>query len=391
MSVIAIIEISNPDELIAAHGAETYKFLHDALVDRLRGWVRQQDKLVVDKSGRVCALLKGVTDQGQIKLAANKLMTLTQPLYDCFGQQVRVPVYAGFAQTQAQGDTREAALARASAALRRAQANNTGWETYRADESAVKEDEYKLLQRLQNAVDCGEFVLFFQPKVNAAYRTLTGAEALIRWSPDGKQIITPDKFIDVAERHEIIKPISMWATKSAIARCARWTGDTGVSVNLPPTVLQDDDLFATVEDTLSLYNIEASRVTLEVTESVMADNFDLLFENLSRLRALGVRISIDDFGTGYSSLAYFRNLPADEIKIDRCFVMAMGSSQMDLAIVKSIIDLARNFSLKVVAEGVEDEATADTLLEMGCDTLQGYFFDKPLPPEDLEMRHQLIG
>ncbi|MEM7078466.1 MAG: EAL domain-containing protein [Pseudomonadota bacterium] len=390
MSAVGVIEISNPEELIGAHGAETFRLLHMEVVVRLRAWVRKQDQLLVDKSGRICVLLKGVTDTGQIRLAATKMLKLTAPPHEVFGVQLEVPILAGFAFAQGQTDTREAALARAGAALNQARRDQQAYAIYAREEKPLVQQEHELLASLREAVERGEFVLFFQPKVNAAFRNVVGAEALLRWLKDDK-LLTPEHFIHVAERHDIIRPITTWVVKSAIARCARWQGDVGVSVNLPPTILQDDGLIHTVQDVLELQSVAPQRVTLEITESVMAQNFDAVLEQLSGLRELGLRISIDDFGTGYSSLAYFRDLPADEIKIDRCFVQNLLASKPDAAIVKSIIDLARNFGLNVVAEGVEDEATAAMLLDLGCDTLQGYLLDKPLPAEDLEKRHHLIS
>lgn len=389
MSVVVVIEVGNAQDVIAEHGTETYEFLHRELIERLRAWIRKQDQLVVDKGGRICVLLKGVDDQGQVNLAANKLLRLTAPSYECFGSDIRAPIFAGFAFTLGKGDTRDAALARAGSALMSARLQDTPWEVFRAKTTSSRLDERELVEALKLAIDRGEFMLFFQPKVNAAYRTLVGAEALIRWSPDGKETIGPDQFIPTAEKHGIIKPISHWVLKSAIARCSRWNASAGVAINLSPTTLESDDVVSVVADCLALYDLEGSRVTLEITETAMAENQQAFYERLTQLRELGVRIAIDDFGTGYSSLQYFRDLPADEIKIDKTFVQMMETSAVDAAIVQSVIDLARNLSLQVVAEGVESEACADKLLEMGCHTLQGYFIDKPLPAEDFEMRNQL--
>ena len=163
----------------------------------------------------------------------------------------------------------------------------------------------------------------------------------------------------------------------------------GVSVNVPPSVLQDDDLLATVEDTLALYDLAPDRLTIEVTETQLAENPELLFAKLAALRELGVRVSIDDFGTGYSSLAYFRHLPADEIKIDKSFILNMRTSPTDDAIVRTVIDLCHKLSLRVVAEGIEDKATAEKLRDYGCDVMQGFHIDKPLPPTVLEQRYRL--
>jgi len=144
-----------------------------------------------------------------------------------------------------------------------------------------------------------------------------------------------------------------------------------------------------VQDALAIHGVAPARLNLEVTESIMVDNQNVMLTQLARLRDIGVKISIDDFGTGFSSLAYFRDLPVDEIKIDKSFVMHMLESEKDHAIVKAVIDLAHNFSLKVVAEGVESMEIAERLADMRCDILQGYVFDKPLPVEEFERQYRL--
>jgi EAL domain-containing protein (putative c-di-GMP-specific phosphodiesterase class I) len=151
----------------------------------------------------------------------------------------------------------------------------------------------------------------------------------------------------------------------------------------------DDDILSVVTDALDIFGVTPARLVLEVTERIMIDNQDMMLAQLARLQTIGVKISIDDFGTGFSSLAYFRDLPVDEIKIDQSFVGRMLESEKDHAIVKAVIDLAHNFSLKVVAEGVESIAIADRLAELRCDVLQGYVFDKPLPVEEFEMHYRV--
>jgi EAL domain-containing protein (putative c-di-GMP-specific phosphodiesterase class I) len=223
--------------------------------------------------------------------------------------------------------------------------------------------------------------------MHAGYRSLIGAEALMRWHREGKQVVTPDRFIPIAERHQVIKPMTWWAIKSTVSRLALWPEELSLAVNITPTLLLDDEILTVVKDSLEIHAVKASRLILEVTESIMVDNQDLMLGKLACLRSLGVKIAIDDFGTGFSSLTYFRDLPADEIKIDRGFVTPMLHSKKDHAIVKAVIDLAHNFSLRVVAEGVEDENTASRLADMRCDVLQGYAFDRPLPLADFEKRY----
>jgi len=196
--------------------------------------------------------------------------------------------------------------------------------------------------------------------------------------------VGPDQFIDVAESHDIIAPITWWVVKSAVARLARWPKELGIAVNVAPNLLLDNAILAVVRDSLDIHGVDPKRLTLEVTERVMVDDQHIMLQQLGRLRELGVKISLDDFGTGFSSLSYFRDLPVDEIKIDKGFVLHMLDSGKDHAIVKAVIDLAHNFSMRVVAEGVESLDIAKRLSELGCDVLQGYVFDKPLQVEAFE-------
>jgi len=389
VSVVAAIEVNQPDRLIAQHGQQSYQLLHTQLVDRIREWARDQDQVVVEKSGRISVLLRGGIDQAQIQLAANKLQRVTRPSYEGVGSSVSLPINAGFTFVASGGDTKEAAIARASSALMHARHNSQAYAIYSPNLQDQLPNDVELGEKLQLALTRGEFVLFYQPKMHAVFRNFVGAEALIRWFPTAGKMVPPNEFMGLAERLPLIKPLTAWVLKSAIARCANWQGDASVSVNVPPSALQDDGLIFTIRDALALYDIEPKRLIVEVTESVMSDDQQAMFERLRQLRSLGVRISLDDFGTGYSSFAYFRELPADELKIDQLFVRAMADSPVDVAIIKSVVQLAKNFSLSVVAEGVEDEAAANTLRDLGCDVLQGYFFDKPLPAEELEQRHHL--
>ena len=211
----------------------------------------------------------------------------------------------------------------------------------------------------------------------------------MRWHTKDRKVIMPDQFIDVAERHEVIKPMTWWTIKSAVARLARWPEELAIAVNISPVLLMEDEILSVVQDALEIHGVTPARLNLEVTESIMVDNQNVMLSQLARLREIGVKISIDDFGTGFSSLAYFRDLPVDEIKSDKSFVMRMLESEKDHAIVKAVIDLAHNFSLKVVAEGVESMEIAERLADLRCDILQGYVFDKPLPVEEFERQYRV--
>jgi EAL domain-containing protein (putative c-di-GMP-specific phosphodiesterase class I) len=363
--------------------------LHDVFCDRLNGWVRSKDEWNFLKNNRACVILKDIGSRGELELAAAKLDRVFKEPHYYLGKPVPLMVSAGFTEFNASNTPLETAMQQASIALVQAKQSDTLFKVYSPQKAKSIQDEHKLLEKMHTALERGEYHLYYQPKVHAGYRTLLGAEALIRWHSEDEGVVMPDQFIDLAEKNDIIKPITWWAIKSAVNTLARWPVELSIAVNVCPSLLLDDEILSVVADALDLYGVKPSRLNLEVTEKIMIDNQDLMLAQLARLQDIGVRISIDDFGTGFSSLAYFRDLPVNEIKIDQSFVKHMLVSKKDYAIVKAVIDLAHNFKLKVVAEGVESMDIAERLAEMRCDVLQGYVFDKPLPLEEFETLYRI--
>ena len=195
----------------------------------------------------------------------------------------------------------------------------------------------------------------------------------------------PRLLVDAAERFGLINPLTLWILNTAIRHVADFSKagvSIGVSVNLPPKVLEDEELPQIIQQALDIWGVAASSLTLEITEGSMMNNIESSIAMLSKLKALGIRLSIDDFGTGYSSLAYLRRLPVHELKIDIFFVRNIHNSVVDKQLVRTIIDLAHNFDLIAVAEGVEDQKTFDLLGELGCDVAQGFLFSQALPEAD---------
>ncbi len=381
---LGLVELSDINGLLDTYGPESFKLLHEAFIDRLKSWARSNDKLRRLGNDRLCIILQNVHSRAQIELAAAKLFRIFEEPYCLLGTPVMMEVTAGFVILKDKTTDIKLALRQAGKALRQARKSSELFDVYgpQCEENYI--DERDLVRKLEAAIELGELELYYQPKLHAGYRSLVGAEVLMRWHREGQQVVTPDRFIPVAERHHVIKPMTWWAIKSTVSRLAHWPEELSLAVNVTPTLLLDDEILSVVKDSLEIHGVKASRLILEVTESIMVDNQDIMLGKLACLRSLGVKIAIDDFGTGFSSLTYFRDLPADEIKIDKGFVTPMLHSKKDHAIVKAVIDLAHNFSLRVVAEGVEDEQTASRLAEMGCDVLQGYAFDRPLPLEEFE-------
>jgi sensor c-di-GMP phosphodiesterase-like protein len=236
-------------------------------------------------------------------------------------------------------------------------------------------------------VQRGETYLVYQPKLRLPDLKPVGAEALMRWKHRSRGLVSPDQFIPIAEQTGQIKGMTIWALNSALRHAAQWQhphGRFSIAVNVPAELVGQDDLPDLVENALSLWGKEDVQLVLEITERSLVMDPRHSFRILSRIRDLGVKISIDDFGTGYSCLAYFKDIPADELKIDKSFINGMLIDATCADITSLIIDLAHRFGLHVVAEGVEDEETLEALRQRNCDVVQGYLFAKAMELGEFE-------
>lgn len=384
---LGLVELADYEHLVDQYGATSAEYLREEFFERLKSWVRPADQTRTLKDQRFLVVLKNIDSSTSLELATTKLDRLFEHPHELLGEFISLNIHAGFTLIEEDSTDIKEALKQARAALRQSRKTETLYQIFCPEKQQRQDNERKLVKALEAAVELGEFRLYYQPKLHAGYGNIVGAEALIRWHTLDQKIVMPNHFIPIAERHPVIKPMTWWVIKSAVARLSKWPESLSVAVNISPVLLLEDKVVDVVQDALDIYGVNPSRLTLEVTESIFIDNQQLVHKQLSILRNLGVRISIDDFGTGYSSLSYFRDLPADELKIDQCFVEQMMQSPKDQAIVKAIIDLAHNFSLRVVAEGVETKEVAERLAKLGCDHLQGFVFDKPLPVEDFEKRY----
>ncbi len=280
----------------------------------------------------------------------------------------------------------EELMQHADVAMYLAKGKRTGYEVYQPSGDDADAGRLKLAGDLRDAVDRHELVLHYQPKVNLRSGRVIGAEALMRWHHPGQGLLMPDRFIPLAERSGLIRSLTVFAIETAVRECRRWI-DAGaaltVSVNLSTRDLIDIQLPEDVDKLLKQWRVPASSLELEITESVLMADPTRAREVVSRLGALGVKVSIDDFGSGYSSLGYLNRLAVNDLKIDKSFVLNMIEDAGDAVIVQSTIDLAHNLGLEVVAEGVETQQAYDRLRSMGCDTAQGYFISRPMPGAEL--------
>jgi diguanylate cyclase len=243
-----------------------------------------------------------------------------------------------------------------------------------------------LLADLRQAVVRKELVLHFQPRVCVADGSIVSAEALIRWRHPTRGLVAPSVFIPLAEESELIESIGLWVIRAACAQLARWRREgvplQRLSVNVSPRQLQSGRLLEEVEAALVQHGVPWNMLELEVTESLLVGDARSASEQLSRLRERGVLIALDDFGTGYSSMATLRNLPIDVMKVDRAFVQDLTDDPSALAVTRAILTLAQALGKHTVAEGIETQAQADTLRQLGCDEFQGFLFSKAVPPAE---------
>ncbi|GAB3294368.1 putative bifunctional diguanylate cyclase/phosphodiesterase [Parasphingorhabdus pacifica] len=246
---------------------------------------------------------------------------------------------------------------------------------------------FQLVTQFRHALDSGQVEVHYQPKVALPARQVVGAEALVRWWHPEYGRLDPDEFVPVVEATGLVDALTSFVMERALVKVREWL-DQGlrmsVAVNLSVRNLADETFPDRVAEALARHDIAPELLTFELTESSVMEEPERSMPVLRRLHAMGVVLAVDDFGTGYSSLAYLRQLPVDEVKIDKSFVLGMGTDLSDMAVVRSIVELGHSLDLIVVAEGVEDDAARDQLVTMGCDVAQGYLITRPLPEDRLE-------
>jgi len=286
----------------------------------------------------------------------------------------------------ATGDDPLAVLQRADVAMYRAKRQRTGHAVYGSGDDEERRNSVKVAAELRKAIDRGDLVVHYQPKIELATGLVDSLEALVRWEHPTRGLLQPDEFIALAERTGLIRDLTTTVLTRALRQCATWRAeglDLPVAVNLSPRVLGQTDLVSNVRQALLDTDVPAGRLTLEITESAFPENTRLLTRTLDQLGALGVRLSVDDFGTGWSSLSKLKEMPVQELKIDRSFVFALAEDATDHSIVRTTLDLARSLGLTVVAEGVETEPVRALLEKLGCPLAQGYLFSRPVPGQEL--------
>jgi EAL domain-containing protein (putative c-di-GMP-specific phosphodiesterase class I) len=260
------------------------------------------------------------------------------------------------------------------------------WEIYIDEMSSEAVARLDRELDLRRAVEDEEMALLFQPVIELSTGRVVGAEALVRWHHPERGVVSPAEFIPLAESTGLIVPLGRWVLREAMAQTRRWEDqgiDIGIAVNLSAVQFQHPGLVRAVTDALRSAEIQPSKLTLEITETVVMEDLDVAVAAMGDLGCLGVNFALDDFGQGYSSLGYLKAFPLKTVKIDRSFVQSLADSTEDQAIVRSVVSLSRELGMTVIAEGVETADQLDQVRRLGCDEVQGYFYAPPLRADDL--------
>ena len=390
LTALAIIDVRDFHELNRSFGS--------ACGDAILLEIHERLKQLSDKTFAVhylgndefAVLLPQLKSPDLAVICAEQILALFKGVFEWQNHSLKITVNIGIAYNYEHHVDANKLLLDTELALKHAKTSNQAYTMLGKNEQQSSDQlKWELLNNLHVAMQEDELELYYQPKlcINPSHKnqhSANNAEALIRWPTVDHGLISPDITIPLIEHLGSELDLISWLVNTALKHLSEMDEHYkgGVSVNIPANSVTSKTLYSLVAQALTQWHVEPNRLTLEITEDVLIKDKELAFDYLSKVRETGVRISIDDFGTGYSSLAYFKHIPADELKIDRFFVNNMLDNKGDRNIVKLIIDLAHTFNLEVVAEGVENNETLDLLRSMGCDYAQGYLISRPIPYND---------
>jgi PAS domain S-box-containing protein/diguanylate cyclase (GGDEF)-like protein len=386
---IIVLQVTNLNALYDNLGKKSGNLLIKEVSRRIQTFLKSEDLLgILHKDQFVIARINS-NDKLEMGHLMNKMMTYLKEPVEIEHEKVYLNVSIGIAIFQEDSADLEKLIDYGNIAKN--YALQTGDNTYVFYEKEIKENylnNLKLETELRSALEKKELSLAYQPQVQVKTRAIIASEALLRWNNQNLGQVSPGQFIPVAERTDLIIPIGNWVLEEAIKQNKKWYDITNkkivVAVNLSPIQFKRSDLPQIIEDLLEKHQMPAELLEVEITEGILVDNMEAVSSQLEKIKALGVKVAIDDFGTGYSSLKYLQNLDFDKLKIDREFIKDYPQNDTG-NIAKTILNLASQLGLKVIAEGVESHEQFSFLKENNCYAIQGYYFHKPLSVKDFEM------
>ncbi len=353
------------------------------VAERLKNEIRQVDTVARVGGDEFLIVLTNVENVAEVEVIASRIVGSALGEFNIQGRLLSVSCSLGISVYPDHGADAETLIKNADAAMYRAKEQGSNIHCFFTDEmNALVVECLNLENNLRTAIERNELFLVYQPQVKIADGSLTGVEALLRWQHPERELLMPERFIRIAENSGLITAIGEWVLRSACLQMSNWLKEgrvvVPVAVNVSALQFSQDGFVELIRDVLEETGLDPRYLELELTESLLLSNADVMFKVLHDLKSMGLKLVIDDFGTGYSSLSYLRHFPVAKIKIDRSFIKDVAIDADDAAITTAIISMSKSLSLTVIAEGVEDDAQLSFLRKHGCDEYQGYYFSYPL-------------
>ncbi|WP_155123531.1 MULTISPECIES: bifunctional diguanylate cyclase/phosphodiesterase [unclassified Actinoplanes] len=382
---LLLIDLNRFKEVNDSLGHHVGDQLLQQVARRLAAQIRAGD-LLARLGGDEFVVLADAGDADAALSIADRVHEALSAGFELDGITVHAHASIGLALAPHHGRDVAMLLRRADIAMYRAKSGRYGNQLWQPNNDEASADRLRLQQELREGLRTGQLVLHYQPKIDLHDGQVHSVEALVRWQHPHQGLLYPDAFLGLAEDAGLMHELTTTVLHLALRQAAHWHAaghPLSVAVNLPPSALMDAQLAARMTDLLRQYDLAPAALQLEITEDAIMGDRERAAAVLTQLRAAGVRIAIDDFGTGFSSLAYLRDLPVDDLKLDRSFIMPATSDDRAAALVSSTVILAHSLGLRMVAEGVEDLAGAEQLQRFGCDQAQGYLYSRPVPADQL--------
>ena len=387
---------------------DRFKFINDSLghavgdlllqhvARRIKGWAREQDTVARLGGDEFLIVLDGIKEIGNVAVAAERLMDAMNTEFVVEGQALSVTCSLGISVFPDHGVDAETLVKHADAAMYCAKENSrNNFQFFTENMNAQAVERLTLEHNLRKALERKELFLAYQPQMEIASGRFIGLEALLRWQHPEMGLVPPDKFIRIAENSGLIVPIGEWVLRTACAQVRKWHDErlleVPIAVNVSAIQFGQEGFCQLIRKVLHETGLASDDLELELTESLLLSHSQVMLSELRKLKEMGVKLAIDDFGTGYSSLSYLRQFPVSKLKIDRSFIQCVSENADDAAITSTIISMAKNLHLKVIAEGVETEEQMSFLRARQCDEIQGYYFSKPLLADELADKLRVGG
>ena len=385
MGVVMLMDLDRFKDVNDTLGHHNGDLLLQRIGSRLHSVLRDTETVARLGGDEFAILLPDVPDRQSIVPVVRRVLKVLEEPVVVGGLALQCEGSIGIAIFPEHGSTVESVMRAADVAMYMAKENRSGYEFYDARRHEHRHDAGRLalIGELRRAMDETELVLYYQPKVDLETGQAKGVEALARWHHPERGLLSPDEFIPLAERSNLLRPMTLYLLDTALRQCNAWRSrglEVSVAVNLSMQNLIDLRLPNDLARLLTSWRLPPGSLELEITESTIMADHRRAMTILTRLNKMGVSLTVDDFGTGYSSLAYLQSLPVSAIKIDKSFVLSMAEDPANATIVQSTIDLGHNLGLRVIAEGVENGDSYSKLAALGCDYAQGFFLSRPLSP-----------